>query len=247
MGAIKQMWATEMQEPQIRYVDEQAQESISVQTATPEPELQEVAQESEFITREQRRSRRKRAIRARTISVKRMTKRELEVGRLLYPEEEYGKPRARAECLDGPRPCPYVSCKHHLYIDVSPKTGAIKLNFPDLEVWEMGESCALDVADRGGTTLEDVGAIMNLTRERIRQVEVKALAKLEALRDMEALRDFVDEGPVGKRRLPQLTKAELKTIDSDGEGSAEADSDWEEEDEFSVDEDAAIDPTVFDA
>jgi hypothetical protein len=73
------------------------------------------------------------------------------------------------------------------------------------------------------------------------------LAKLEALRDMEALRDFVDEGPVGKRRLPQLTKAELKTIDSDGEGSAEADSDWEEEDEFSVDEDAAIDPTVFDA
>jgi hypothetical protein len=80
-----------------------------------------------------------------------------------------------------------------LYIDVSPRTGAIKLNFPDLEVWDLGESCALDVADRGGTTLEDVGAIMNLTRERIRQVEVKALAKLEALRDMMALRDYVDE------------------------------------------------------
>jgi hypothetical protein len=76
-------------------------------------------------------------------------------------------------------------------------------------VWELGESCALDVADRGGTTLEDVGAIMNLTRERIRQVEVKALAKLEALRDMMALRDYVDEGPVGKRRLPRLSKEEL--------------------------------------
>lgn len=50
---------------------------------------------------------------------------------------------------------------------------------------------------------------MNLTRERIRQVEVKALAKLEALRDMMALRDYVDEGPVGKRRLPQLTKSDL--------------------------------------
>jgi hypothetical protein len=97
-----------------------------------------------------------------------------------------------------------------LYIDVSARTGAIKLNFPDLEVWELGESCALDVADRGGTTLEDVGAIMNLTRERIRQVEVKALAKLEALRDMMALRDYVDEGPVGKRRLPRLSKEELK-------------------------------------
>ena len=163
----------------------------------------------EEITREQRRSRRKRDVRARTISVKRMTKRELEIGKLLYPESDYYKPKQRAECAEGPRPCPYVSCKHHLFIDVSPRTGAIKLNFPDLEVWELGESCALDVADRGGTTLEDVGAIMNLTRERIRQVEVKALAKLEALRDMSFLRDFVDEGPVGKRRLPQLSKADM--------------------------------------
>jgi hypothetical protein len=162
------------------------------------------------ITREQRRSRRKRDVRARTISVKRMTKRELEIGRLLYPETDYDKPRTREECLEGPRPCPFVSCKHHLYIDVSARTGAIKLNFPDLEVWDLGESCALDVADRGGTTLEDVGAIMNLTRERIRQVEVKALAKLEALRDMMHLRDFVDEGPVGKRRLPRLSKQDLK-------------------------------------
>jgi hypothetical protein len=161
------------------------------------------------ISREQRRSRRKRDVRARTISVKRMTKRELEIGRLLYPESDYEKPRVRSECADGPRPCPFVSCKYHLYIDVSARTGAIKLNFPDLEVWELGESCALDVADRGGTTLEDVGAIMNLTRERIRQVEVKALAKLEALRDMMALRDYVDEGPVGKRRLPRLSKEEL--------------------------------------
>ena len=154
-------------------------------------------------------------MRARTISVKRMTKRELEIGRLLYPETGYYKPRTRAECVDGPRPCPFVSCKHHLYIDVSPRTGAIKLNFPDLEVWDMGESCALDVADRGGTTLEDVGAIMNLTRERIRQVEVKALAKLEALRDMMALRDYVDEGPVGKRRLPRLTQADLAGVEPD--------------------------------
>ncbi len=160
------------------------------------------------ITREQRRSRRKRDVRARTISVKRMTKRELEIGRLLYPENEYWKPRTRAQCADGPRPCPFVSCKHHLFVDVSAKTGAIKLNFPDLDVWEMNESCALDVADRGGTTLEDVGAIMNLTRERIRQVEVKALAKLEALRQMLALRDFIDEGPVGKRRLPKLAASE---------------------------------------
>jgi len=181
-----------------------------------------LALQAEPMTREQRRSRRKRDVRARTISVKRMTKRELEIGRMLYPETDYWKPRTRADCAAAPRPCPYVSCKHHLYIDVSARTGAIKLNFPDLEVWDMNESCALDIADRGGTTLEDVGAIMNLTRERIRQLEVKALAKLNALGDMNSLRDYIDEGPVGKRRLPVLTaddfeEKDAESIDDDGD------------------------------
>ncbi len=178
-------------------------------------------EEGKLVTREQRRSRRKRDVRARTISVKRMTKRELELGRLLYPEAEDAlKPRLREECANGQRPCPFASCKHHLYLDVSARTGAIKLNFPDLDVWEMNETCALDVADRGGTTLEEVGAIMNLTRERIRQVEVKGLAKLQSLRDMSALRDYVDEGPVGKRRLPVIVKDE-DDEDREDEGETE--------------------------
>ena len=168
------------------------------------------------VTREQRRSRRKRAVRAKTISVKRMTKRELEMGRMLYPDvEDVVRPKNRVDCQGGERPCPFVSCKQHLFLDVSARTGAIKLNFPDLEVWDMHESCALDVSDRGGTTLEEVGAIMNLTRERIRQVEVKGLAKLEALRDSSALRDFVEEGPVGKRRLPLLKREVVEELDED--------------------------------
>ncbi len=184
--------------------------------------LAPAAEEEPAVTREQRRSRRKRDVRARTISVKRMTKRELELGRMLYPEVDVEKPKTRADCAQGARPCPFVSCKHHLYLDVSARTGAIKLNFPDLEVWDMAETCALDVADRGGTTLEEVGAIMNLTRERIRQVEVKGLAKLEALKDMSALRDYVDEGPVGKRRLPVLTRDEDEDVE---EGDEDNDSD----------------------
>src|SRR3984957_9957175 len=74
------------------------------------------------VTREQRRSRRKRDVRARTISVKRMTKRELELGRLLYPEVDVERPQTRADCASGERPCPFVSCKHHLFLDVSAKT-----------------------------------------------------------------------------------------------------------------------------
>ena len=118
--------------------------------------------------------------RSRTIPMRRLTRAEIQEGKDLAAEVEYLRPQTRAECLNGIRPCPYVSCKQHLYLDVNPVTGSIKVNFPDLEVWEMEDTCALDIADRGGITLEEVGSIMNLTRERIRQVEVSGLEKLQA-------------------------------------------------------------------
>ncbi len=100
-------------------------------------------------------------------------------------EIESRRPRSRAECANGARPCMFISCKHHLYLDVNPSTGSIKLNFPDREVWELEETCALDVADKGGITLEEVGSIMNLTRERIRQVETRGLLKLRSVAEDE--------------------------------------------------------------
>lgn len=128
--------------------------------------------------------------RARTMSRKEMA-RDLRLRRNLGisdPDEERirdeiesQRPRTRAECAEGPRPCLFISCKHHLFLDVNPETGSVKLNFPDKEPWELEESCALDVADRGGTTLEEVGVIMNLTRERIRQVESRGLYKLRVV------------------------------------------------------------------
>jgi hypothetical protein len=138
-------------------------------------------------------SKRNARVRARTISIKRLSKRELERGRAMYPDSDEPRPAHRDACLQGEhaeRPCPFVSCKHHLYLDVNERTGSIKLNFPDLEVWELPESCALDIADRGGITLEEVGDIMNLTRERIRQLETRGLSKLKALSDMAALQDY---------------------------------------------------------
>ena len=137
---------------------------------------------------------RKPRVRARTISINRLSKRELNRGRLENPDAAVDRPRTRAECLQGEnaeRPCPWVSCKHHLYLDVSPRTGSIKLNFPHMEVWDLPETCALDVADRGGITLEEVGVIMNLTRERIRQLETKGLTKIKALSEMAALMDWL--------------------------------------------------------
>ncbi|MBU0551096.1 DNA-binding protein [Myxococcota bacterium] len=128
--------------------------------------------------------------RSRTIANRRLSKEEQATARELR-SFQYERPRSRDECEDGLRPCPFVSCKHHLFLDVNPETGSIKLNFPDLQVWEMKESCALDVAHRGGITLEEVGEILNLTRERIRQVEVKGLSKLRETADERGLRDFL--------------------------------------------------------
>jgi hypothetical protein len=103
----------------------------------------------------------------------------------LMAELEASRPKTRADCASGPRPCPYVSCKYNLYVDVNPRTGSVKMNFPDKDLDEIGDTCALDVADRGGITLEDVGVIMNLTRERVRQLETRGLVKLRVIADDE--------------------------------------------------------------
>lgn len=72
------------------------------------------------------------------------------------------RPRTRGECLPGGsnavRPCQWSSCFYFLGHEKA--------------------SCVLDVADQGGMTLEEVGSVFGLTRERIRQIESAALQKL---------------------------------------------------------------------
>ena len=131
------------------------------------------------LSRKIRRRRRRTRPRSKTIAMKRLTREELRQGALMYPPVDIPRPTSRAECREEMRPCPWVACKHHLYLDINPETGSIKINFPDLEPWELQHTCALDVAERGGITLEEVGEIMNQTRERIRQVEVRGLLKLK--------------------------------------------------------------------
>lgn len=76
----------------------------------------------------------------------------------------------------------------HLYLDVNPEDGQISYNFPNKEVHEMTNSCALDIAARGGITLEEIADISNVTRERIRQIETAALHQLRrdpSVKDLE--------------------------------------------------------------
>jgi hypothetical protein len=94
------------------------------------------------------------------------------------------RPRLRAECEAGPRPCPWVGCRYHLYLDTyttgdpeNPTPGLI-IHRPDLEPLELPETCLLDLASRGPYTLAQIGEIFDLSRERIRQIEAGALRKL---------------------------------------------------------------------
>jgi len=166
-----------------------AEESLADELAD---ELEALPSEgSEDSTGEGSRRKRRTRTRARTISIRRLSKAELRRGKELYPETDYWRPTTRADCVAMERPCPFVSCKYHLYIDVHPVRGSIKVNFPDMDVWEMTDTCALDIADRGGITLEEVGQIMNLTRERVRQLETQGLGKLQSVNEVERLRDYV--------------------------------------------------------
>lgn len=104
----------------------------------------------------------------------------------LKKELEGRRPKKRSDCAPGSalRPkggaCLFFACKHNLVLDINPETGSVKHNFPDKEFWQLKDTCALDVADRGGATLEEVGQLMNFSRERTRQIETDVVVKLRA-------------------------------------------------------------------
>ncbi len=135
--------------------------------------------------------------RAKTESIRHISKRELVEGRVhlaVLQDEDVDRPKTRGDCAGVPRPCPYVTCKWNLYLEVDETNGSIKYSFPDREPDAMPAdfSCALDVADEGGATLEDLGRLANVTRERIRQIEVKGLTHLRAKHRSKVLREYSD-------------------------------------------------------
>lgn len=109
-------------------------------------------------------------------------------------DTDHWRPATRADCIDAPRPCPYVGCKHHLAIELTERGDIVHIGDPA----EMAETCVLDVADRGGVTLGEVGEIYSVTRERIRQIEEKAERKI---RKHPAFREWLDHDEDTKRSM----------------------------------------------
>ena len=123
---------------------------------------------------------RRRRPRARTMRMPRREVGKLRAIRSLPPAAVVAQPRPRVwgDCQGNQGPCPWVGCAKHLYLDVNPDTGSIKVNFPGLEPWELNDACSVAIAEAGALTLEDTGERMNLTRERVRQIEAGALRLL---------------------------------------------------------------------
>ena len=158
---------------------------------------------------------------SKTLNMRRVTKRQLQVWREEADPDAAvlltDRPRTRGDCVGGERPCPYVGCKHHLYLDVNEDTGSITFNFPDKAPDELEHSCALDVADEGGATLEVVGGFFNVTRERIRQIEARTLKRL---RKSDDAREMFADGVFPTQELSSFARAQDEEGDVIGGGSA---------------------------
>lgn len=95
---------------------------------------------------------------------------------------ERARPKTRNDCRGGIRPCPFISCKFNLYLDVRGNKEPFP-NYPELLPDQIPhDSCVLDVVEEGDLVpLERIGKALNLTRERIRQLETRAVKKIRPL------------------------------------------------------------------
>ena len=83
----------------------------------------------------------------------------------------------RGACRKLPGPCPHAVCRFNLTSERRDSRGAkpAEIHLPVVR-----EACALEAAEQGGMTLEEIAMRLSLTRERVRQIELGALKKLWA-------------------------------------------------------------------
>lgn len=94
--------------------------------------------------------------------------------RWMYRHAHAARPTSRSQCPED-RPCPWVSCRYHLALDVAADGG---LRVQRTPVERMRESCALDLATRGGLPLEAVAEAMGRRKSSVSRWELHALALL---------------------------------------------------------------------
>ena len=85
------------------------------------------------------------------------------------------RPKTRGECLNGPRPCPWVSCKYHLGIEVGVHSVT---KVTEHDGWMERDTCALDVADRGEHSYRAISPLMMCTHEGARKIANRGIDKI---------------------------------------------------------------------
>lgn len=122
------------------------------------------------------------------------------------------RPTKRADCEGGARPCPYVGCKYNLFLDVS-STGNIRFSFPNRppEAVDPEASCALDLASSGGLTLQEVADVTGVTRERVRQIEMKSVRRLRLVASSDLGDDFACDDDEGASDRVEVTAIAVVT------------------------------------
>lgn len=111
------------------------------------------------------------------------------------------RPRTRGDCIDGPRPCPWVSCRQHLLIELHESGGErplrLRLNGRGVDglrpaaladecvdffevaverLWQLEHSCTLDAADDGARRAGAVAGLLGVSRPRVMQELEAAMA-----------------------------------------------------------------------
>lgn len=121
---------------------------------------------------------------------------------------DFERPRTRGDCKDGPRPCPWVSCRHHLWLNLSSKGKLTGIALAD-DLPTHGESCALDVAESGPQSLEDIAGMMGIKRQGLHLTEVAVMEKLrEHVGALGAAKDsglFESKGAKAKKRHTEMS------------------------------------------
>lgn len=98
------------------------------------------------------------------------------------------RPITRADCRLGPRPCPFVGCRYHLFLDFT-VMGSIKFNFGDSvdALDAMPDTCALDVAERGEHDMATLASRVNVTPARVQQEVAEAMQHVRRLARTDAI------------------------------------------------------------
>ena len=103
-------------------------------------------------------------------------------------------PLTRAECPAATEPCGHVLCRHHLWVD-DRRTCTGSPRSVQSQAWgDPRQTCSLRVAELGPQTMEIVGVVLGLSRERVRQLEVAAIEQVRERdpRVLQGLRDLLE-------------------------------------------------------